>query len=263
MDIFDWDHSDFYVKVEINGVWGESPKLGLYQYGHKFPNYEFTVNVPDDFPLVPVRIEVWDQDVFWDSQVDICRVGRTVIVVYNLKNGKWTGHDHSGDRNGFGHSSGYEDYIWNDGNADIWFDIYQNDYDSDRLPFYREVNYLGTNPVSADWDSDGDTMPDWWEERYGFDRLNPSDAHADPDSDTLVNKAEYEEGTDPLFFEVNLMVALNWSADSAYLGDLAVGLKRASDFLFDSTDGHLYFRRLFIYNYAYNTTWWSNAHIQI
>ena len=47
-------------------------------------------------------------------------------------------------------------------------------------------------------DTDSDGMPDWWEEKYGFDPRNPADADEDEDDDGYTNVEEYEEGTDPL-----------------------------------------------------------------
>ena len=53
-------------------------------------------------------------------------------------------------------------------------------------------------------DTDGDTLPDYWEEREGLD---PNDdgsgdpdmgADGDPDGDGATNKEEYDAGTDPL-----------------------------------------------------------------
>jgi len=46
-------------------------------------------------------------------------------------------------------------------------------------------------------DTDGDGLPDSWEERHGFDPNDPTDAQQDSDSDFLTNEEEYVAGTDP------------------------------------------------------------------
>ena len=51
--------------------------------------------------------------------------------------------------------------------------------------------------TAIELDSDGDGMPDWWEEWCGLDSADSSDAALDPDGDTLDNLAEYRAGTDP------------------------------------------------------------------
>lgn len=46
-------------------------------------------------------------------------------------------------------------------------------------------------------DDDGDGMPNTWEDQYGLDRNDASDAHLDLDGDTLDNLMEYHLDTDP------------------------------------------------------------------
>jgi hypothetical protein len=46
-------------------------------------------------------------------------------------------------------------------------------------------------------DSDGDGMPDWWEEKYGLDKNDPANASKDTDGDGLTDMEEYRQGTDP------------------------------------------------------------------
>jgi hypothetical protein len=47
-------------------------------------------------------------------------------------------------------------------------------------------------------DTDNDGMPDLWEQRYGFNPYDPSDASLDADQDGVINLEEYKEGTDPV-----------------------------------------------------------------
>lgn len=46
-------------------------------------------------------------------------------------------------------------------------------------------------------DYDKDKMPNWWEQQYLLNTLDPSDASADSDGDTLSNLEEYKRGTNP------------------------------------------------------------------
>jgi hypothetical protein len=46
-------------------------------------------------------------------------------------------------------------------------------------------------------DTDQDGMPDYWEDLYGFDDTDPSDAALDGDSDGLTNVEDYDAAADP------------------------------------------------------------------
>ncbi len=67
-------------------------------------------------------------------------------------------------------------------------------YDAEVCPFTNEPQ-----PRIQDRDSDGDGIPDWWEEKHGLDPLNPEDARLDTDGDGFTNLEEYtaEPRTDP------------------------------------------------------------------
>jgi len=245
VDVWPWQAGDFYVKVAVNGAWQQSSGLGD-QNPHPYPNIVWGWNVPDSTQDVNVRIELWDDDPwpFSDHKVDISRSGYEVDLTYNVKTGMWSGEDSLNDRNGMGHASGNEDgsYGWDEDDCDIWFDIYQNGYDGDKVPFWQEVHTVMTNPKSTNWDSDSDGMPDWWEVRFGLDIANPSDAGGDLDRDALSNLGEYRNGTDPRFLEVNLVVSFNWDVDVSYMTKFIIAMKQASDYMYDVTDGMLYFR---------------------
>ena len=57
--------------------------------------------------------------------------------------------------------------------------------------------------ISASLDTDGDGVPDWWEEKHGLDPSDPADAALDADADGLSNLSEFLAGTDPRLFDTD------------------------------------------------------------
>ena len=62
-----------------------------------------------------------------------------------------------------------------------------------------DVSYTSDGDVTVD--SDGDGLPDYWENSYGLDPNSSVDDNGpsgDPDQDGLTNSQEYQNGTDPM-----------------------------------------------------------------
>jgi hypothetical protein len=111
----------------------------------------------------------------------------TIRLVYDFRTGRWSGDDNMMDADGYGHYLG--EYY------EIWFNVYQADFDHDGIPYWTEVNVLGTDPTVDDreLDPDADGIPTSWEWRWGYDPFTWDDhKNLDPDIDGLSNIEEYE-----------------------------------------------------------------------
>ena len=70
------------------------------------------------------------------------------------------------------------------------------------------INFLldtGAYPGGYTLDTDGDGIPDWWEVRYGLNRL-ANDSTGNPDGDDLNNLEEYIAGTIPTLFDFRYVI---------------------------------------------------------
>ena len=110
-----------------------------------------------------------------------------ISLKYDFRTGHWDGDDYLGDNDGYGHFLG-EEY-------EIWFNLYQSDYDHDGIPFWTEVNIYDFDPTidDSELDPDNDGIPSSWEWKYGYDPTT-YDSHnkLDPDVDGIENIEEYK-----------------------------------------------------------------------
>ena len=107
-------------------------------------------------------------------------------IEYDFRTGRWSGDDFFMDADGYGHYLGE--------NFEIWFNVYQTDYDNDGIPYWTEVNILHTDPRADDSyrDPDEDGIPTSWEWKWGYDPHTMNSHNIlDPDIDGLENIEEY------------------------------------------------------------------------
>ncbi len=240
---------DFYVKVYINQEEFISPVW----YNTKFvdnPQWSAILDVPDSEEYVNITIQLWDSSPTGAGD-RICDISANygdfienyeVNLLYSLKTGHWDGDDWLNpiwggpDVSGYGRLNGCDDnsYYQNNRDCELFFDIYQNDYDSDGIPYWTEVNIFNTDPtinnIGEDLDHDG--IPIEWEFKWGYMqnidwenftlihdwKYNPNiwedHNNTDEDNDGINNYEEYitsQWGSDPyrkdLFVELDQMEA--------------------------------------------------------
>ena len=229
---------DFYVILIINDEEYRSPIWKNMKYVEN-PDWEVTCDVPDDEENVSIRIQLWDWNIGLDRLCDIAydnqemRV-KDINLTYNLRIGHWYGDDYTykestwSDPSGYGRVNGCDDnsMYQEDRDCELFFNIYQNDYDSDTLPYWTEVNVYETNPMIDDsgLDIDEDQIPIEWEHKWGWEVswwgfnlvyspfIWEDHKNYDSDEDGLDNYEEYltsQWGSDPfrkdLFLEVDQM----------------------------------------------------------
>ena len=245
----DWfSDPDFYVKIFINDkeftspIWKNTKYVEDAQWGAK-------LNVPDDEEYVNITIQLWDWNLGMDKRCDISsdhdgyKDSFDVELIYSIKTGHWWGGDFAyydsinSDPSGYGRLNGCDDgsIYERDRDCELWFNIYQEDFDNDGIPFWTEVNVYGTDPEVCDLgrDDDNDGIPIEWEHKWGhyawykwyedtyehawvYDPFEWDDhANLDPDLDGLDNVEEYltsQWGSDP--FRKDLFVELDQMEES-------------------------------------------------
>ena len=215
---------DFYIKIIVNN---QNYKSNVW-YNQKVvkEQWQKTVDVPDDQEYINITIQLWDWNLGKDVLCDIAKNDNGNLnrydlnIIYNLKTGHWFGDDNSEgssswspDYSGYGRGNGCDDnsIYEKDRDCEIWFDIFQNDYDGDGIPYWTEVNKYHTDPEVDDRgrDDDGDLVPIEWEHKWGqylrydyhthtvkpdwfYDPFTfENHSNLDPDLDSISNVEEY------------------------------------------------------------------------
>ena len=191
---------DLFVKVFINDeeftsdVWSDN----RYIYN---PEWSATLNVPDEIEFVDIKIQLWEStNGDSSSGGTLCDLSEDpndfdVELSYSIKTGHWTGDDYLNDPSGYGRLCGCDDgtIYQEDKDSELWFNIYQNDYDGDTIPYWTEVNEYSTDPeVKDSGDPDNDKIPVEWEYKWGYNPFEyENHEETDPDSDSINNLEEY------------------------------------------------------------------------
>ncbi|KYK21791.1 hypothetical protein AYK21_04545 [Thermoplasmatales archaeon SG8-52-2] len=260
---------DFYVKVFINDEVNKSKTWRNQKYVNE--SWSTTVDVNDTEQNVSIKIQLWDKFLFIDKLCDLSenneyfRHKHDIELTYNLKTGKWRGDDFIypfyawSDHSGYGRLNGCDDnsIYQRDRDCLILFDITQNDYDGDGIPYWTEVNVYDTDPMVDDTgsDNDNDGVPIEWEHKWGnlfyrnwhtgkidfyfyyHPNVTEDHDHLDPDNDGLDNIEEYltsEWGSDP--FRQDIFVELDQMESGPDGEPASVLTDEAKDLLRDAFD---------------------------
>jgi len=174
---------DFFVKVFVNG---EEFVSNVWR-NQKYVTEEWStgpIDVPDDVEFAEIKIQLWDKNPIINRLCDLSQnIGekflekRDIDLTYSLKNGLWYGEDYVisepqyFDPSGYGRLNGCDDNSVHERDLDceLWFEITQNDFDGDGIPYWTEVNEYGTDPEVDDTgrDDDEDGVPIEWEHKWG------------------------------------------------------------------------------------------------
>ena len=243
-----YTNPDFFIIIFINDEKFKSQTWRNTKYVYN-PDFSVTLDVPDDEEFVNIKIQLWDWNLGLNKLCDIStsysddnyRDSYDVELVYSIKTGHWWGDDSLGntawssDTSGYGRLNGCDDgSIYDDDrDCELWFDINQNDYDNDGIPYWTETEMFDTDPTIDDRgrDDDNDGIPIEWEYKWGYyadshhhdeeeithnwlynDTIYNNHQNLDPDKDSLNNIEEYltsQWGSDPfrrdLFVELDQM----------------------------------------------------------
>ena len=186
------NNPSFYYNLDVDGseavLKGNLGTSGIYTKWDTLGMESNTnFHVEEEVPYVDVTIsiiEVVSQGLLGRKTQDVER--EKIDIRYDFRTGRWEGSDSFSDEDGYGHYLG--------DTFEVWFNLYQEDYDQDGIPYFIEKNVLGTDPTVDDskQDPDNDGIPTSWEWKWGYDPHSYDDhENLDPDNDGIENIEEY------------------------------------------------------------------------
>lgn len=177
---------DFYITISVNDLPSKKSPVWHNTKYVKNPEWSATFNIPDDVQNATIKIQLWDENIGADQLCDISKdydisdESRDVELIYSIITGHWwmddavtyyEDWDARDDPSGYGRLNGCDDgsIYQNDRDCELIFDITQNDYDGDSIPYWMEENIYNTDPMSSDlgFDPDNDGVPIEWEFKWG------------------------------------------------------------------------------------------------
>jgi len=173
-----------YIVIFDGYEWKMPPETDFHTWDTDYIHREFFRKVKEEQQQTTIEIRIIEREKHLSHTTE--KIMDSFSVVYDFRYGRWTGDDSFNDTDGYGH--------YNGSHYEIWFDIHQTDYDGDGIPYWIEVNVLGTNPHVDDskLDPDNDGIPTAWEWKWGYDPFTWNNhTYLDPDNDGLQNIEEY------------------------------------------------------------------------
>ncbi|PNX46178.1 MAG: hypothetical protein BV456_12590 [Thermoplasmata archaeon M8B2D] len=177
-----------FVSKDVFAAGGASSELLFVTWDSMFQENRLQEDIEEEQETVDVSISIIEREpsgLLGRKYNDVEK--EKIDVTYDFRTGRWTGDDYFLDDDGYGHFRG--------DTFEVWFYIYQTDVDGDKIPYWTEVNVLGTDPLVDDsnLDPDNDGIPTAWEWYWGYDPFTWDDhENLDPDIDGIENIEEYQ-----------------------------------------------------------------------
>jgi hypothetical protein len=177
-----------FVSKDVSAAGGASSETLFTTWDTMFQENRIQEDIEEEQETVDVSISIFEREssgILGRKHTDVEK--EKIDVTYDFRTGRWTGDDYFMDEDGYGHYLG--------DTFEVWFHIYQTDVDGDKIPYWTEVNVLGTNPLVDDskLDPDNDGIPTDWEWYWGYDPFTWDDhENLDPDIDGIQNIEEYQ-----------------------------------------------------------------------